>query len=1260
MEGNPAMKDLKGSITLLIAAAMILFCGLSVNAQPQKLYAPTLAAMPDGDLGITLVNPTVSDARVVLTARSYNGIPIQKAGVTNPVTLTLPSLTQNAMMATEIFGQGISGQTGWIELSSSVNAVKGFFLVFDSSLTYLDGSELPNAPSNRVVFPKVSSSAASPTRLTLVNTSGQAIKGTVSLYDNGGHLTGIYTLSLAPLSGFSGSISELVPSGPSFEGYAVMDSGTTANPGPQALIGVETYRNLSDIALIRAFPETARLRTGYLAHLVSQGGYMTSLTLVNYYDQPQTLRITADGLQVNGSALGSITVERTLPAYGRLEERADRMFGFSGDALVTGYIRFDARGSTPGVIGVLEYGSTDGLVLSAVEAASEGYSDFYFSQVAETPDFYTGMVLLNATNDPSIVTIDNFNPAGKALDSTVINLQPRERQARLLSDILNRPMNQTGGYIRITSTRPIFAFQLFGSRNAFTFLASVPAQGVAVRPQISGRDVSSTRGAQVISTDGSTSLIIPPGALKANAPIKITPMNASTFPSPGDDQQPISVIEGTPDGTQFQIPVRLTFPLNADFDPGAQIPLQIYDPVTHKYTNTEFVAIVDNSHRTASAAVTHFTQYVTSTPNSKLLPVSSISPLTVLPGDTITITGSGFSTKTTQDVVTFAGPSNTSIAAFVQSGTATTIKATVPAGAISGPVIVRVGPKTSVGITVAVSTPNPAPGPISIAPSKVSTTVLPIDVQIAGTNFVPGATVNYDGAPISATYVDSTMLTITLTNSQLSPAVHTMDVSNPLPGGGTSNTAELTVVDSTANTAPIVDAGLNRVITLPAAVQLSGSTTDDGLPTGIPLTTTWTKVSGPGTVSFGNLNALSTTANFSVAGTYILRLTASDSLLTATDAVTIVVNPAGTVNQPPGVNAGTNQTITLPSAANLIGTASDDGLPNGVLNSTWSTLSGPGTVTFVNPNVLVTSAAFSTSGVYVLRLTATDSDLSASADVTITVNPLPNQAPVVSAGANQTITLPSSATLSGAATDDGLPSGSTLTITWSKVSGPATVTFGNINSPNTTATFSAAGSYVLRLAASDTALSSSSDVTITVNAGSTNQAPTVSAGPDQTISLRAAANLVGTATDDGMPLGSTLTKTWSKVSGPGNVTFANATDLSTTATFSAPGTYVLRLTASDTALIGTDDITVVVNGCGTVISGIVTILANATDDVGVVGVQFKLNGLNLGSEFTAAPYTLSWNTTTVANGCYTLSAVARDAAGSQGTAPALSVTVANP
>jgi hypothetical protein len=78
------------------------------------------------------------------------------------------------------------------------------------------------------------------------------------------------------------------------------------------------------------------------------------------------------------------------------------------------------------------------------------------------------------------------------------------------------------------------------------------------------------------------------------------------------------------------------------------------------------------------------------------------------------------------------------------------------------------------------------------------------------------------------------------------------------------------------------------------------------------------------------------------------------------------------------------------------------------------------------------------------------------------------------------------------------------------------------------------------------------------------------------------------------------------------------------------------------------------------VTGVVTITADAGDDLGVIGVQFLLDGAPLGAEDMAAPYSLSWNTTAAANGVHQLAARARDAAGNLTTSsPPVTVTVNN-
>lgn len=77
------------------------------------------------------------------------------------------------------------------------------------------------------------------------------------------------------------------------------------------------------------------------------------------------------------------------------------------------------------------------------------------------------------------------------------------------------------------------------------------------------------------------------------------------------------------------------------------------------------------------------------------------------------------------------------------------------------------------------------------------------------------------------------------------------------------------------------------------------------------------------------------------------------------------------------------------------------------------------------------------------------------------------------------------------------------------------------------------------------------------------------------------------------------------------------------------------------------------------VSGTVTLTATASDNVGVAGVQFYIDGIIVGAEDTTSPYSASWNTTQVSNGTHTVRAIARDAAGNTRTTTQISVTVNN-
>jgi hypothetical protein len=194
--------------------------------------------------------------------------------------------------------------------------------------------------------------------------------------------------------------------------------------------------------------------------------------------------------------------------------------------------------------------------------------------------------------------------------------------------------------------------------------------------------------------------------------------------------------------------------------------------------------------------------------------------------------------------------------------------------------------------------------------------------------------------------------------------------------------AQVQAVIGPGNLPPTVNAGLDQTITLPATATLTAAATDDGLPNGL-LTYQWTIVSGTG-VTLTTPNSASTKVSFTLAGAYTFRVTASDGQLSRTDDVIVTVNAGAITNKAPVVNAGSDQTITFPATATLTATASDDGLPNAALTYQWMVVSGTG-VTLTTPNSASTIVSFAAAGVYTLRMTVNDGQLSASDDVIVNV-----------------------------------------------------------------------------------------------------------------------------------------------------------------------------------------------------------------------------------------------------------------------------------
>ncbi len=260
-------------------------------------------------------------------------------------------------------------------------------------------------------------------------------------------------------------------------------------------------------------------------------------------------------------------------------------------------------------------------------------------------------------------------------------------------------------------------------------------------------------------------------------------------------------------------------------------------------------------------------------------------------------------------------------------------------------------------------------------------------------------------------------------------------------------------------------------------------------------------------------------------GTYTLRLTATDTLLTNWVDVVVIANT------PPVITVAWTNMVwwwgpggPWTNGFALWGAVVDDGLPSGTLAVSWSQVSGPGPVAMLFLYALDWDHAGRSERVEIWDNMSTNllasQDLSwfdsgryqgwcLKGNVQIKVirtggpnavmsglffDPwsyiggatyISNTPPVILSLSNQTVIYPNSASLSATVTDDGLP-GSGLTYAWGKYSGPSTVSFSNANVASTACTFGSTGTYVLCLSASDGELTSFKYTTITVEADNDN------------------------------------------------------------------------------------------------------------------------------------------------------------------------------
>ncbi|PYN76960.1 MAG: hypothetical protein DMD96_24525 [Candidatus Rokuibacteriota bacterium] len=398
----------------------------------------------------------------------------------------------------------------------------------------------------------------------------------------------------------------------------------------------------------------------------------------------------------------------------------------------------------------------------------------------------------------------------------------------------------------------------------------------------------------------------------------------------------------------------------------------------------------------------------------------------------------------------------------------------------------------------------------------------------------------------------------------------------------------------------------------------------------------------------------SATAPLSPAGYWIMQLVA----FAAPGAGPDTSAPTTTITTPTSGSSYTTNTSPL----TLGGTATDN---VGVTQVSWTNSQGgtgtaTGTTTWSAPGIALQP------GSNVLTVTARDAAGNpGNATLTVTYDPTAPTVGITTPTSAATYTTNTSPLALGGSAADNV---GVTQVSWANDRG------GNGTASGTT-TWSVPsialqpGSNVLTITARDAANNTAAaTLTVTYTAPDTT-APTVSITTPtsgSTFSTNATPLTLGGSAADNVGV---TQVSWTNSQG-GSGTASGTTTWSAPGIALQPGSNVLTVTARDAANnIGTKTLTVTYDptspsvsltapAAGATVSGTVTVSASASDNVGVVGVQFKLDGANLGGEVTA-PYSISWVTSGASNGTHSLTAVARDAAGNTTSSAPITVTVSN-
>ncbi len=416
-----------------------------------KLYFPWLRADSSNYTGIGIANPNDSAATVSLEAFSPAGAPLYQP----PTAVPLTAHQQTAQQGTEFFPVPAGAeQRGWVELTSDVY-VGGLFQFGGSS--ELDGSlPVSGSPPGFRYFTRVYQGPTAfrgrPARtlITVVNPGSKTVDCWLSLYSGNQSFASSEATRSIPAHG---QITETVA-----DLFGQNASGGLIQVVGDGLIGFAKIELTSDgtaIGLNAQGPEVSKFL--YSGQMAEVQGLFTSIKLVNGSYDARVVQLTA--IDNQGGVIAG-PVEKTIAGRQALEADAREVFNLTSDAIGTLKVEVDVPGA---ILGDVIFGDSTSFTYAAgLPLQAQPFREALFNHIAEGLGFFTGLALYVPGSKSADVTISVFAPDGNLKGTTTVPMGAGSRLSKTVSEFIPSALGQIGGYIRISSTEPLVAQELFG------------------------------------------------------------------------------------------------------------------------------------------------------------------------------------------------------------------------------------------------------------------------------------------------------------------------------------------------------------------------------------------------------------------------------------------------------------------------------------------------------------------------------------------------------------------------------------------------------------------------------------------------------------------------------------------------------------------------------------------------------------------------------------------------------------------------------